>query len=82
MGSDPKYATSRWDSLSKTHRMATNHIFRMKNIKKKQQTPYFHASATTRERRRENMGFVVVFFNIMEIENNGFIAILGSGKRK
>ena len=45
---------------------------------KKQQTPYFHASTTAREWRRENMGFVVVFFLKYKIGNNDFTTILGS----
>ena len=41
----------------------------------KNKTPYFGASATAREWRRENMGF---FLNIIEIGNKDFITILGS----
>ena len=67
MISGPKFTTSCRDRLAKTHKIVINRIFMMndesgmKNIVKKQQTPYFHASATARERRRENMGFVVFF---------------------
>ena len=49
MDSNPKYATSRWDSLEKTYKIVINHIFMMKNmsdIKKKQKPPYFHAPTT------------------------------------
>ena len=42
-----------------------------------QETPYFHASTTAREWRRENMGFVV-FFGKYKIGNNDFTTILVS----
>ena len=68
MISGPKFTTSCRDRLVKMHKIMINYIFMMndesgmKNIVKKQQTPYFHASATAREN--------------VKIKNNDFIIIL------
>ena len=42
MDSNPKYATSRWDSLEKTYKIVINHIFMMKNMSdiKKNKNPH------------------------------------------
>ena len=60
MDSDPKYTTTWWDSLAKTYKIVINHIFMMKNIGKKQQTPYFHASATAGSVKIENDDFIII----------------------
>ena len=42
MDPNPKYATSRWDSLAKTYKIVINRIFMMKNVSdiQKNKTPH------------------------------------------
>ena len=59
--SNPKYATSRWNSLEKTYKMCDKPDFHGEKCPEKQKSPFFRASAEFTERRREKMGMFVFF---------------------
>ena len=59
--SNPKFATSRWNSLVKPYKIVINQIFMMKSVQKKQKSPFFRAPAEFTERGREKMGTFVFF---------------------
>ena len=75
--SNPKFATSRWNSLAKTYKICDKPDFHDEKCTKKQKSPFFRASAEFTERRREKMG-TFVFFKKYKIRNNDSTTILDS----